>query len=331
MKLGLFLAAFVGLAAATAIVGFIGFDGVFAALSGMGWRGLAFLCLYTAIPFFLLGTAWFVIDEDAPLRHWAAFIWARVIRDAGSELLPFSHIGGFVMGARAAILQGVAPATAFSTTVVDVTTEIIAQLGFTGLGLGMLIAVLGLRSDHNALIGAVSAGLLVSAGGAGLFLVLQRRGGGLIEALTARFIPAAAARAGALSRAVRALYQNPARICSGVLIHLGAWIASGVGAWIALKLAGAQISLASVLAIESLVTAVRSAAFVAPMGIGVQEAAYALIGPLFGLDAELAVALSLLKRARDLAIGVPALLAWQGVEGLRLISRKPALATGEAE
>jgi putative membrane protein len=331
MKLGMLLAAVVGLAAATAIVGYIGFGGVFAALSGIGWRGLAFLCLYSAIPFFLLGTAWFVIDPDAPLRHWAAFIWARVIRDSGSELLPFSHIGGFVMGARAVILQGVTPAAAFSTTVVDVTTEIIAQLGFTGLGLGMLIAVLGLHSNHNALIGAVSAGLLVSAGGAGLFLVLQRRGGGLIEALTARFVPAATARAGVASRAIRALYRHPARIGAGVVIHLGAWIASGVGAWIALRLAGVDISLSAVLAIESLVTAVRSAAFVAPMGIGVQEAAYALIGPMFGLGAEVAVALSLLKRARDLAIGVPALLVWQGAEGIRLISRKSAIATGKVE
>jgi hypothetical protein len=80
-----------------------------------------------------------------------------------------------------------------------------------------------------------------------------------------------------------------------------------------------SIRLTSVLAIESLVSAVRSAAFVAPMGIGVQEATYALLGPLFGLGPELSLAVSLLKRARDLAIGVPALLTWQGLEGARLV------------
>ncbi len=35
----------------------------------------------------------------------------------------------------------------------------------------------------------------------------------------------------------------------------------------------------------------------------------------------MALALSLLKRARDLVIGVPALLAWQIVESRRLLGR----------
>ena len=56
---------------------------------------------------------------------------------------------------------------------------------------------------------------------------------------------------------------------------------------------------------------VRAAAFVVPGGLGVQEGAYALLAALFGLPVEIAVALSLVKRARDLMIGVPALLAWQ--------------------
>jgi hypothetical protein len=39
------------------------------------------------------------------------------------------------------------------------------------------------------------------------------------------------------------------------------------------------------------------------------EGAYALLGPLFGLPVEAALALSLLKRARDITIGVPVLLS----------------------
>ena len=45
-----------------------------------------------------------------------------------------------------------------------------------------------------------------------------------------------------------------------------------------------------------------------------QEGAYALLGPLFGLPAEAALALSLLKRARDICVGVPMLVGWQIVE-----------------
>ena len=43
--------------------------------------------------------------------------------------------------------------------------------------------------------------------------------------------------------------------------------------------------------------------------------AYVLIGASFGLTPEMALAVSLLKRARDLVIGLPALGVWQAVEG----------------
>jgi uncharacterized membrane protein YbhN (UPF0104 family) len=151
-----------------------------------------------------------------------------------------------------------------------------------------------------------------------------------VQRLIDRFLPAAAARTGRVVEAIDALYHRPARVAAAVLIHLAAWVASAVGIWLALRLAGVRIELTSVLAIESLVHAVRSAAFVAPMGIGVQEASYALLGPLFGLGPELSLAVSLLKRARDLAIGVPTLLTWQGLEGARLVKGEWGGAGGEA-
>lgn len=315
------LAAILGLALATAVIGAFGLGSVLAALQKIGWRGFAALTAYSAFPFALLGTAWFVLMPGLPLRRWTVFVWARVLRDAATEVLPFSQVGGFVVGARAAILQGVAPLAAFSTTVVDVTTELIAQLGFTGLGVAMLAARLsgGGQSDHGGLIGASVLGLALSAAGAAAFIAAQRRGMGLVEGLARRFLPGAVAGAGAFGRALNALYQRPWRLGAAVAIHLAAWVASAAGAWIALRLAGVAIGLPDVLAIEALVTAVRSAAFVAPMGVGVQEAAYALVGPIFGLPAEMSLALSLIKRARDLAIGLPALLIWQAFEGRRLV------------
>jgi uncharacterized membrane protein YbhN (UPF0104 family) len=155
--------------------------------------------------------------------------------------------------------------------------------------------------------------------GAVAFVGLQRRGGDLMQRLVDRFLPAAAARTGTVVDAIDRLYHRPTRIAAAVLIHLAAWVGSAVGVWLALRLAGVRIELTSVLAIESLVGALRTAAFIAPMGIGVQEASYALLGPLFGLGPELSLAVSLLKRARDLAIGVPTLLTWQGLEGARLV------------
>ena len=165
MKFGVLIAALAGLAIATGVVGYIGFGAVFSALSTIGWRGLAFLSLYSALPLALLGSAWFVIGDAPRIGQWGAFVWARLVRDAGSELLPFSHVGGFVIGARAAILRGVTPTAAYSTTIVDVTAEIIAQLGFTGLGLGLLVLRLGgQRASHASLILAIAVGLALTGG-----------------------------------------------------------------------------------------------------------------------------------------------------------------------
>lgn len=323
MKASVLILIMAGLAVATGIAAYLGFGAVFMAISRVGWRGLAVLTLYSALPFCLLGSAWALLNPEYRLGRWPRFIWARIVRDSAGELLPFSHLGGFVLGARAAVERGISPTAAYSTTVVDVTAELIAQLGFTGLGLALLAMRLGSRSAHNALIGAALIGLGLSAAGAVSFIALQRRGGDLVEQLAARFLPGAADQAGKVLAAINVLYQRPTRLAGATVLHLAAWVASAVGIWLALRSAGVAIDLPAVLAIESLVGAVKSAAFMSPMGIGVQEASYALLGPLFGLGPELSLAVSLLKRARDLVIGAPALLAWQGLEGLRLANREP--------
>ncbi len=72
--------------------------------------------------------------------------------------------------------------------------------------------------------------------------------------------------------------------------------------------------------IETLLYAVRSVAFAVPNAVGVQEGAYVLLGASLGLTPEMGLALSLLKRARDLIIGLPALVAWQLLESGRLLA-----------
>ncbi len=75
----------------------------------------------------------------------------------------------------------------------------------------------------------------------------------------------------------------------------------------------------NIIAIEALVYALRTIAFAVPSAIGVQEGGYVLIGAIFGLGPDAALALSLLKRARELALGLPALMVWQFLETQRLL------------
>jgi putative membrane protein len=317
---GLIVAVGLSLFVATIVVAWIGFGQVFAALSRIGWRGLAVLAAWSVLPIALLGSAWFTLERPWRAADWGLYVWARMVRDASGELLPFSHVGGFVIGARAATLQGLSPTWAFASTVVDVTAELVAQIGFTALGVVLLVTRLDAGSAREGLIGASLAGLGITAAAAAALIGLQRRGMGLILALARRFLPVAAAGAAETGSIIADLHARPGRFSLAVGAHLAAWVASALGPWLALRAAGIEIGPLAIIGLESLVMAVRSATFVAPMGIGVQEASYALLGPLFGLGPEVALAVSLIKRARDILIGLPVLLVWQGLEGRRLIA-----------
>jgi hypothetical protein len=88
----------------------------------------------------------------------------------------------------------------------------------------------------------------------------------------------------------------------------------------------APLSLAAVLVLESLSYALRSAAFFVPAAAGVQEGGYVLLGGLFGLGPDVALALSLLKRGRELILGMLGLLLWQAAESGRWLNRARVVA-----
>ncbi len=323
MKLRIVIIAALGLALALYLVMYVGLGAVVSAAVTVGWSGFAILCLYASGVFLLLGAAWYVLlPASSPTGLWV-FVWARMVRDAAAEVLPFSQLGGIVLGARAAILQGVSTPLASASMIVDVTTEMLAQIAYIALGVVLLSARAPRSSFAVSLTTVFVIGLVLAAVGGGLFLALQRYGHRMTGKLIARLLPGAVASTAAVAAKLDAIYRAPARVGLSAALHLAGWIASAIGAWIAFRLIGARVELASVMAIESLVYATRSAAVFVPNALGVQEAAYVVLAPLFGVGAEFGLAVSLLKRARDIAVGVPVLLIWQAVEGRRALAARP--------
>ncbi len=323
MKLATVLALIAGLILGTVIVAYYGFGAVATALSTIGWGGFLVICAYHLALIGVLGLAWYVIVPP-PHRHARAYLWGRIVRDSGSEILPLSQIGGFIMGARAATLFGSSVTLAFASTVVDVTIEVLAQLGYTALGLALLVQ---LRPDAR-LIYPVAIGIAIGVVALLGFVLVQRRGAVLVERLSQRlaasWLPGATSRTRPLQQALDDIYARRGGLATGFTLHFAAWIASAGEAWLALHFMGVDLGLGAVLTIESLLYAIRSVAFAVPNAVGVQEGAYVMLGAIFGLPPEMALALSLLKRGRDLAIGIPALLAWQTMEGGALFRRREA-------
>jgi putative membrane protein len=162
------------------------------------------------------------------------------------------------------------------------------------------------------------------------FITVQRRGvrhiHRIANILGRGWAERTAAGAAALHEALDAIYRRHGGVWVSFLLHFACWVASASEIWVALLCAGQPIPFGSALAIESLVYALRTTAFVVPNAVGVQEGAYLLLGTSFGLSPEMALALSLLKRARDLVIGLPVLALWQAIEGGRLSRRLAAKA-----
>jgi putative membrane protein len=317
---GLIAALIAGLALLTVVVAWVGFRSVLAAVTAIGFSGFTIFTLYWALVLLLLGLAWFSVAPGMPLARTPVFVWGRMVREAASDVLPLAQISGLVVGARAAQAAGVAEDVVLASTIVDVTTELVAQLLYTLMGVALLaIALGGGPSGPDLLLPIIAALAFLLAGGVA-FVMLQRRGVRWLGWLAQRWLPDSMTRARAVTEALDAVYRQPLRVAAGIALHFLAWLASGVSSWLALHLMGTGAPLWAVFAVESLMYAARSVAFALPGGLGVQEGAYVLLAPLFGLQPADMLALSLLKRARDLVFGVPTLLVWQAREGRALLA-----------
>jgi putative membrane protein len=312
-----------GLALVTAVVAWVGLHGVVTGVAAVGLGGFSLFTLYWPTVLLVLGLAWFAVAPGARVACAWAFVWGRMVREAASDLLPLAQLGGLVAGARAAQTAGVAEDVVLAATIIDITTELAAQVLYTLTGVALLAVQLrgGVWPSGLWTLCAAAVGLLALAilG----FLAVQRRGVRWVGWVARRWLPDSVTRAEAVQTALQSAYGQPVRIAAGVALHGLGWLGSGAGSWIALRLMGADTPLWAVFSIESLMYAARSIGFVLPGGLGVQEGAYVLLAPLFGLAPAELLALSLLKRARDLVIGAPTLLAWQASEGRALWRSAP--------
>lgn len=317
-----YLAALAGLAIIVGLVVSLGIGHILKPIEKAGWPGFLALCGVSLATLLVTAGAWrSLIERGQRGCKYLVFVWGRAVRDGAGDVLPFSQIAGVVVGARAVILRGVAESYAYASTVVDMTAELMAQIVFTMLGLViLLLRVSGLKLDDPVVAGplvAIGLGIAAAAG----FVIFQIRGGPLIKELIVRFVPNAQHRAEALNEDLQRLYSSRARLTVSSTLHLLGWLMGAFQIYVVLHFIGTDVAYIDCVAIESLVYAAKSVAFVMPNGAGVQELGYAIIGGLFRVPWETGVALSFLKRGRDVVLGGPALLAWQWMEGHRLFRK----------
>jgi putative membrane protein len=311
-------AAIAGLILGTLLIGWYGFGPIWSAMRSVGAAGFALFCAWQLVTMVVLGIAWRIVAPVGGARRVGPFAWGRMVRDAATSCLPFSVVGGFVLGVRAVTLQGISSSSATLSMVVDLTAEFLAELVFAMAALLVLLT----RSADASLNRPIMIGLVLALVAGAATVRAQKGAIPLLVRLGRRIASDGFSAPGAPNpiseHELAATYAQSGRMASGTAAHLVGWLCKGMGNWLAFRLLGSDIDLMSGLAIEALLHALLIPAFIVPGYAGVQEAGYAGIGTLFGIPPEISLGVSLLRRARDIAIGIPILLVWQAVEVRRL-------------
>jgi len=288
---------------------------VLQSLSRVGWFGFAVVVIAGLVLTACLSSGLYpLLSDTASLRLVFA---ARQVRDSAGDILPFTQLGGIALGMRVLALGGIAPARAMAAGVVDVTTELMAQALFILIGLALAGSAIQADARLGPYFGWLVTAAVLFCVGVMVFAFLQLVGSRMAE----KFLgvhPRPGRGTAAFRDALHHLYRQRARIALSIGLHLLGWCASGLWLWVVFRVLGKPIAPASAIAIQSLLEALRSATVFIPAAVGVQEAGYAALGALFGFAPETGVAVSLLRRGRDIAVGIPVLLAWQAAEARRI-------------
>jgi putative membrane protein len=325
IRLTIYVLAFAGAALFTALLIHQGVGQVLDAFATGEW-GILGVVVFHLIPLFLDTIAWWVLfprSDRLPLRQ---LFWMRWIGESISALVPSAAIGGDIVRARLAAIHGASLPVAAGTVLVDITLGIFVQAGFTLLGLVLLVTATG----KNSFVGPTLIGIVIALFAFAGFYFVQRLG---IFRFLARIISRLAGSSDwqslvqggdTLDRTVRSLYARRGAVLSCSACTIASLVVGSGEIWLALWFLDLPDSFLNALILQSMVLTIRSAAFAVPAGLGVQEGGYLVVGSLLGISGDGAFALSLVSRAREIGLGIPALIAWQVIEARRLLRTRAA-------
>jgi putative membrane protein len=288
----------------------LGFARIWDELLSVGF-GLAALILVHGVQLLFCSFAWRALMSP-PAPSISAIFTLRWIRESIDGLLPVAQLGGEIASARLLAQKNIGLPIASASIIADVTIETLTQAVFTLIGLALIFTLAdpGDAGQWAALgfaIALVFASLAVLAqrwGGVRLFeklllIIADKMGWNRLEGIAG------------LDKALSEVYRLHGRLLIAALHHLIAWSAGAFEVMIVAWALGYHLDLGEAYVIESLAQAIRSAAFFVPGAVGVQEGAFVVLAGLFGMPPDAAISISLSKRVRELALGLPGLIVWQ--------------------
>jgi putative membrane protein len=298
----------------------IGISRILAELLRVGPWLLAIVAVHIGqIAFCSMG--WRAVLADVASPHMPSpirLLLLRWLRESIDSLLPVAQIGGEVAAARLLTRDALTLPIAGASIIADVTIETLTQAVFTLIGLSLIFTL----AEPGDVAQWAALGFVIAIVFAALAVFAQRWGG---VRLFEKLLLTIADRTGwnrlegiaGLDKALTRVYALRGHLLLAALHHLVAWSLGAAEVMIAAWALGYRLDLGQSYVIESLAQAVRSAAFFVPGALGVQEGGFVVLAALFGIPVDAAVSMSLTKRIRELALGLPGLVYWQVKETLR--------------
>jgi putative membrane protein len=315
-RLRVFIGLLLGCGLAVAVFATADFHNVAAAARAAG-GGLAWIVLWRFVALALIALGWRRLFPGSGRPPLPGVLLARWIGESVNTLLPVAQVGGEIARGRLVMRWPGASGAALpllvvvATIIVDMTLNLTGQFALALAGAWHVWRVADRSVPELAV--ACSAALLPLAllAFAQQPAVLTRvhRGFGRLSGKARD--PASAAD---LSMAVRAVYARAPRLVEALSLHLAAAFARALEVWIVLWLMRAPVGVMDAVMIEGLSGALRTAAFLLPAGLGVQEGALLVLCGWIGVPPSQALALALIKRAREILVGGAGLLAWLALE-----------------
>lgn len=286
---------------------------VLAVLAGSGWA-MAWIAPYRFVAHVVDSVGWRQLLPEASRPGMPWLVLSRWVGESANTLLPLAQVGGHLVRARMLALGGCSLAVAGAATIVDVTLGVGTQLAFSLLGAGLLARsapVAGWRMLALLLGGAA----VLTA-----FVVSQRSGvlalaGGLLERLVkGRRLAALVGGARDMDQRLQIIYARRATVLLAGATRMLGWLSRCGETWLAMRLLGHPVTLGQAVILETLSQAAGNAAFLVPGALGVRDGTLLLLGGLLGVPAEFCLALAVLKRGRELLLGLPGLLVYLWAE-----------------
>jgi putative membrane protein len=318
LKAAAYIAGLLGLALLTGLVLHADVPAIVHTWKVAGYR-LLWLIPYRMIFFVLYAVGWRAMLRPFDTRNRAGFgyvLWVTTVREAVDRLLPVASVGGSVVGIRLIRWRGLATAPVGATVIVEILLTLIALYLFAALATLILVGS-GAGGNHRTVIVGLALSLPIPVGS-----LLLLRYGSVFQRLQ-RFASPLVGLTGAdaavsLDADLRACLGRIRTLALAGALQVVALVSASFEIWWALRLFNHPVSASSAVMLEGLTQGVRHLAFIVPAGLGVQEAALVLFGHTLGIGTDLALAVSAVKRLREVLCVVPPLLSWQWLEARRL-------------